>query len=582
MDSPIPKIFHFVFGLKPQDRPFHLLYYLCLESCLRVNRPEHVYFYYHHEPHGRYWDLIKEKLVHVRVGPVPLVANYRYRDKAVQHYRYAHHSDFIRIEKLVDHGGVYADMDTIFVNPLPERLFAQPFVLGREQDFPWEASGKEQPSLCNALIMSRQGAEFGRLWLNGMADAFDGAWSSHSGLLPQRLSEERPELIHIEPPRSFYKHMYTPEGVQTLFEGCDPDFEGVYSMHLWHHLWSAWWRRDYTRFHEGKLTSDRIRHVDTTYNLVARRFLPEERTQRPAGHVAPGHQSRPPGRKHPGATVRLTDKLLTRFGLWLLSRGEDLHEWRMMFVRVRRRWLFRNFRVENQFEKNCVLAGVLYMDEYGVAGQSFAPSDVIVDVGAHIGAFSYLCHLRGSRSIHCFEPARRNFKLLERNLRSLAGVHALNAAVWRSDGDKAPKLVLSGPIGDNTGANSVLAAGRVVDFDTQTIDREPSPEAHPVASVPLDDILERFERVKLLKLDCEGSEFPILLTSRLLHKVERIVGEIHEVTEEWMEFLDPQCRLEGRRAYRKEALVEKLESVGFAVTTSRGPRHFWWFDARRI
>ena len=34
----IPNVYHFVFGLRPQTEPFHLMFYLCLASCLAVNR----------------------------------------------------------------------------------------------------------------------------------------------------------------------------------------------------------------------------------------------------------------------------------------------------------------------------------------------------------------------------------------------------------------------------------------------------------------------------------------------------------------------------------------------------------------
>jgi len=574
MNQRIPDIFHFVFGLKPQKKPFHLLHYLCLESCLQVNRPETVYFYCHHKPFGPYWDRIKDNLTLVRVNDVPLVNGFKYNDKAVQYYRYAHHSDFIRLEKLLERGGVYADMDTLFVNPLPRRLFDKPFVLGREQDVYSRQAGKALPSLCNAFIMSPRASEFGRLWLDRMEGEFDGSWSSHSGFLPQQLSGEHPDWIHVEPPRSFYKHRCTPEGVQTLFESCDPDFEDVYSMHLWHHMWAAWWRRDYCRFYEGMLTEEFIREVDTTYTIAARRFLPGRQWHFAAGSAVPAHK---PSVRAPG----LLDTALTRLGLFFVSRKESLREWRMKFVRLRRRWLFRNFSLEGSFDRN-ILTAILYDDEYGVAGEKFEPTDVIVDVGAHVGVFSYLCHRRGSRSVHCYEPGERNFRLLQRNLGSLSGVHLFNMAVWRSDRQAGTGLFLSGPEGENTGANSVLAAGRVIDFRHQRVHEDSSTGAHTVPSVPLDDILEKFDRVKLLKLDCEGSEFPILLTSRLLDKAERIVGEIHEATEDLMQSLDAQCRLEGCRAYSKDVLVKRLEAAGFTITTSRGPRHFSWFDARRV
>jgi hypothetical protein len=253
------------------------MHYLCLRSCLEVNRPEAVYFYYRHEPWGRYWDLIREEITLVRTELTPFVSRFHYRDRHVRMYRYAHHSDFIRLEKLVAEGGVYADMDTIFVNPITPQLFSEQFVLGREDDVVDRATGEKRRSLCNAFIMAERGAEFGRLWLQAMENAFDGTWSRHSTLLPQELSQQRPDLVHVEPSRTFYKHMWTREGIATLFEGLDADYTGVLSMHLWSHLWWSRWRRDFSRFHAGKLNEDFVRYVDTTYNLAARRFLPPRR-----------------------------------------------------------------------------------------------------------------------------------------------------------------------------------------------------------------------------------------------------------------------------------------------------------------
>jgi hypothetical protein len=273
--SRIPNHFHFIFGLKRQREPFHLCHYLCLESCYQVNRPEKIHFYYRHMPYGEYWDRIEDRLSLEKVELSPIVTNFRYgfRNRWSKRYSYAHHADFIRLEKLVERGGVYADIDTIFVNPIPDMLYSKPFVLGREADVECQTTGQVLPSLCNAFIMAEKGADFGRLWLKRMEEAFDGSWSSHSTLLPQRLSEVYPDLIHIEPARSFYKHMWTREGIQTLFEGCDTDFSGVYSIHLWSHLWWSKRRRDFSDFHAGLITEENIHTTPNTYNLLARRYL---------------------------------------------------------------------------------------------------------------------------------------------------------------------------------------------------------------------------------------------------------------------------------------------------------------------
>lgn len=276
MNKKIPNIFHFVFGLKKQTEPFHLSHYLCIESCIQVNNPEKVFLYYHYEPFGHYWDLIKDKLELVKVDLVPAVSNFNYQDKFISNnFLYAHHSDFIRIEKLIEKGGIYADIDTLFVNPIPASLFEKTAVMGWEDSVYCHRTKKPQPSVCNALIMMEQGAEFGEKYLNQMSSELDGSWSNHSCFLAYKISEQNPDLVHLEPKRSFYKHPCTPEGLETLFRGLDEDFKDIYSIHMWSHLWWSRSRKDFSTFHAGKLTEKFIQTVDTTYNIVARKFLPE-------------------------------------------------------------------------------------------------------------------------------------------------------------------------------------------------------------------------------------------------------------------------------------------------------------------
>jgi len=280
VDRLVPNQFHFVYGLKEQKEPFHLIHYLCIESCRRVNRPERMFFHYHHEPHGRYWDMTRDKVTRVKVDLLPLVSEFEYGDKHVRQYSYAHQSDFIRLDALIEHGGVYADIDTIFVNKIPERLFSMPFVLGREEAVRCQATGRLVPSLCNALIMSRPRAEFAVRWRGQMEEAFDGTWSGHSTLLPRRLAAAHPELIHVEPPGTFYRYMWTREGLRRLLQECERVDDSVASVHLWAHLWWSKKRRDSSDFHAGLATEKRIRKVDTTYNLLAREYLPAGRRRR--------------------------------------------------------------------------------------------------------------------------------------------------------------------------------------------------------------------------------------------------------------------------------------------------------------
>ena len=283
MANRIPNQFHFVYGLKRQTEPFHLAHYLCLESCLTVNRPDRIFLHYYHEPFGKYWDLIKDRLHLARLRRPTSHHGLKYKDRRIEKYRYAHEADFIRLDALIEHGGIYADIDTIFVRPLPAALLSRLFVLGREDDVVCRDTGESRKSLCNAFIMSEPRAEFAVMWRREMEPAFDGSWSRHSTFLPYDLAQKHPGLIHIEPAETFYPYMWTHEGLRRLFEGCESVDPSAASVHLWAHLWWSEKRRDFSDFHAGLITEQRIRQIDTTYNKLARPFLPPENSRpRPA------------------------------------------------------------------------------------------------------------------------------------------------------------------------------------------------------------------------------------------------------------------------------------------------------------
>jgi hypothetical protein len=271
----IPNIAHFVWGLKAEPEPFHLVHYLCIESCRRVQRPERIVLHCRNRPGGPYWRLLEP---HVALAPAELVPEVT----AVSHderlvpasYRYAHHSDFVRLDALIESGGLYADIDTLFVRPFPAELFDAPFVIGREDDVRDELTGVLRPSVCNALLLSEPRSLFAVMWRRTAAGALNGTWSNHSTLLPHELSEKLPDAVRVEPRRSFYEYGPNAGDLARLLEACETVAPDVLSIHLWAHLWWHSGRRDFSSVHAGLFTEAFIRDVDTTYNVLARAFLP--------------------------------------------------------------------------------------------------------------------------------------------------------------------------------------------------------------------------------------------------------------------------------------------------------------------
>ena len=139
----IPNIMHFIFGLKPQNEEFLFIYYLSILSAYIVNSPEKIYFYYHYEPYGEWWNRLKEKIPVIVFEKVELPTHIG--KKEIKHF--AHKADWIRMNKLYERGGVYMDIDTITVKNY-KKLLKNNTVLGYEI--------KKDDLICNAIMMTVQ------------------------------------------------------------------------------------------------------------------------------------------------------------------------------------------------------------------------------------------------------------------------------------------------------------------------------------------------------------------------------------------------------------------------------------------
>jgi FkbM family methyltransferase len=236
-------------------------------------------------------------------------------------------------------------------------------------------------------------------------------------------------------------------------------------------------------------------------------------------------------------------------------------------------WSFRPGTLDQM-----IFDGVVALDEYRLP-ERFAPDDVVVDVGAHIGSFAYAVVVRGGKHVWSFEPDHANCMLAAEHLRSYVGqgyVRLMHAAVWRSDPnddelrfDGYHPFPQSWPGMEgivNTGDGSVVWGF-----------------GEPVVKIAFDDVVDlatnRGERrVRLLKLDCEGAEWPIVLTSRRLHLIDEIVGEFHELGGPLLEIGENRpsnahvFHSDRVAGFTIEELVRFLRDAGFCVTYSRHVR----------
>lgn len=218
-----------------------------------------------------------------------------------------------------------------------------------------------------------------------------------------------------------------------------------------------------------------------------------------------------------------------------------LREWYRRFQVFRHapsHWRLRPNTIDRRIFRTVVIE-----DEYRLP-ERFEAGTVVLDVGAHVGSFALACLRRGAARVVCCEPDADNFALLKHNLAPYADrAEARHVAVWRND-EPAKTLALHNPYDvRNTGAGRVGGAGR------------------PVTAVAFDDLVRELGRVDLLKLDCEGAEWPILLTATTLDRVGSILGEYH------LETFPEAYQVEGCEGFTAEVLTGALTRHGFRTET---------------
>jgi hypothetical protein len=270
----IPRIAHFVFGFRPQDEPFHLVHYLAIASCRSVLAPDEIHVHVNDLPYGFYWDLVRPLVTLHQVPSVAAVTEFPYGDPVVAHYSYAHQADFVRLDVLAEHGGLYADIDTVFVAAPPSDFWREPCVIGREDDVFDSRIGRSRTSLSNALIMAEPGAAFVQRWRERIAGALDGSWSAHSCFLADDLARAHPADVHVEPARTFHAFPPTRDGFRRLLVDREDDLTGIASVHLAAHLWWEEDRRDFSDIHAHLVDEAWVRAGASTYAAIARAYLP--------------------------------------------------------------------------------------------------------------------------------------------------------------------------------------------------------------------------------------------------------------------------------------------------------------------
>ena len=185
----------------------------------------------------------------------------------------------------------------------------------------------------------------------------------------------------------------------------------------------------------------------------------------------------------------------------------------------------------------------LVLDEYEIPGLDWSGVDSVLDIGANIGASALWFATRAPHArVVAVEPAPAALQLLRENIAS----NHLESRI-----DVVPVAVGGEPGWAALELHGASVGTRVIPVAAERIGS--------VALVSLGELIANtnLEHIGVLKLDCEGAEFDILLgaPNGVLDRVTRVIGEYH--------------RFNGRDP---DALRSRLEAGGFAYSAEPHPR----------
>lgn len=125
--------------------------------------------------------------------------------------------------------------------------------------------------------------------------------------------------------------------------------------------------------------------------------------------------------------------------------------------------------------------------------------DIVLDIGASVGPFTYSILDKNPKHVFCFEPSEKEFKVLVKNTIGYP-VTTINKGI--------------------SNVNSIVMNDHLFGGENQ------------MESITFQKFIELYgiEKIDFLKTDCEGGEFDIFTTENLnwiKNNVKKIVGEWH-------------------------------------------------------
>jgi len=148
---------------------------------------------------------------------------------------------------------------------------------------------------------------------------------------------------------------------------------------------------------------------------------------------------------------------------------------------------------------------------------------IVLDIGAYIGDTAVFFGKKGA-SVYAYEPSKELYEIAKKNIK----LNNIDAKIFNLGiGDKNTNAKITHNI------NNIVDSESFVLFEEQKALEEFEKDrllfTEEVKIISLNEVLEQFETIYLLKMDCEGCEFPSIssVKDENLQKIKYIIIEVH-------------------------------------------------------
>ena len=244
----VPRILHLAWYGSKTRPAFRFHHVISVMSSLRFIQPERIMFWHDEVPIGKWWMFIRQK---INETTTVLLMMQREAPKEIfgrPVNKSEHHSDIVRLEAVMNYGGIYHDLDVIVLRPLG-KLYCYNTTMGEES----------RDYLCNGFFMSVANTTFLKLWHDSYHSFDSTQWGYHSVKMPGIIAKRHPGLVHVENDTIHKPSWEGPERRKLFDDGVFYNWTARnYAVHLWY------------RFHNVDYDPESIKRLNKTVGQIFR------------------------------------------------------------------------------------------------------------------------------------------------------------------------------------------------------------------------------------------------------------------------------------------------------------------------